>query len=167
MDRFLVTLDRGNNILTRDSCQTPVTGKPQRSLLELQQALLNNMTDFELGIFQGCVWPQHLLLSRGTKDSVLFTMFVVVSISYCLEMLLTLLLRMLQHNQHFGFLKDILYRIAGPWDSLLTDQLGGVGKEGAILQLLMSGCQHKSVTMRQIFSQFQAIDWHWHQGTAI
>ena len=79
MDRFLVTLDRGNNVLTRDSCQTPVTGKPQRSLLELQQALLNNMTDFELGIFEGCGWPQHLLLPQGTKDSVLFTMFVMVS----------------------------------------------------------------------------------------
>ena len=54
MDKFLVTLKRGNNMLRRDSEQTPVTGKRQRSLLELQEALSSgNITERELGQFEG------------------------------------------------------------------------------------------------------------------
>ena len=54
MDKFLVTLKRGNNMLRRDSEQTPVTGKRQRSLLELQVALSSgNITERELGQFEG------------------------------------------------------------------------------------------------------------------
>jgi len=80
MDKFLVTLKRGNNLLRRNSKQTPVTGKRQRSLLELQEALSSgNITERELGQFEGCGWPAHLLLPRGTNNGASFTMFVMVS----------------------------------------------------------------------------------------
>ena len=79
MDKFLVTLDAGNNVLTRDSTQTPVTGKSQRTLLELQQAIINGITDADLGQFEGCGWPQPLLVPHGTESSASFVMFVMVS----------------------------------------------------------------------------------------
>jgi len=79
MDKFLVTLDAGNNVLTRDSTQTPVTGKSQRTLLELQQAIINGITDTDLGQFEGCGWPQPLLVPHGTESSASFVMFVMVS----------------------------------------------------------------------------------------
>ena len=38
-----------------------------------------NITDRELGQFEGCGWPAHLLLPRGTRTGASFRLFVMVS----------------------------------------------------------------------------------------
>merc|ERR1719154_922948 len=69
MDRFLVNLKKGNNNLIRNSSQSTVTGRRQWSLLELQEDLFSgNITESELSQFEGCGWPEHLLVPRGTAS---------------------------------------------------------------------------------------------------
>eukprot|EP00092_Neocalanus_flemingeri_P010483 GFUD01011294.1.p1 GENE.GFUD01011294.1~~GFUD01011294.1.p1 ORF type:complete len:730 (-),score=165.48 GFUD01011294.1:151-2340(-) len=80
MDRFLVNLKKGNNIIKRTSSQSTVTGKRQRSLLELQEALFSgNITESELSQFEGCGWPAHLLVPRGTASGPAFSLVVMLS----------------------------------------------------------------------------------------
>merc|ERR1711936_412087 len=80
MDRFLISLRKGNNNIIRKSSQSTVTGKRQRSLIELQEALFSgNISDSELSQFEGCGWPAHLLVPRGTPSGPNFSLVVMVS----------------------------------------------------------------------------------------
>merc|ERR1711915_997238 len=80
MDRFIVDLKKGSNKIERDSEESTVAGRTQRSLLDLQEALSSgNITDAELSQFEGCGWPKNLLVPRGSSNGSPFTLLVMVS----------------------------------------------------------------------------------------
>jgi len=80
MDRFLFSLEKGKNTITRKSTESTVVAKRQRTLLELQEDFAhNNITEPELELFDGCGWPAHLLVPKGTASGNQFDLVVVLS----------------------------------------------------------------------------------------
>ena len=80
MDRFLVSLKKGTNTITRESSDSTVVAKRQRTLLELQDDFAhNNIDEPELELFDGCGWPAHLLVPKGRPRGNDFDLIVVLS----------------------------------------------------------------------------------------
>jgi len=82
MDKFLVTLTKGRNKITRKDLEAVTAGKRQRTLLELEIDLSSNVDGIntvELDELDGCGWPQHLMVPKGTPSGKEFTMVVMLS----------------------------------------------------------------------------------------
>ena len=80
MDRFLVTLENGDNTIIRNSNQSTITGERQQSLTELQDSLHNEfMFNRRPSASSGCGWPTHMLVPKGTSSGHEFTLFVMLS----------------------------------------------------------------------------------------
>lgn len=78
MDKFLVNLNLGDNVLERGSERSAVTTKRGRSLYELQEALASNQTR-DWAHWEGCGWPDHLLVPRGTEEGLDFKLVVMLT----------------------------------------------------------------------------------------
>jgi len=80
MDRFLVTLTRGMNTITRRDVESTAAGNRQRSLLELEKDLsASEISTPELEQYDGCGWPQNLLLPKGMRQGKEFKLVVMMT----------------------------------------------------------------------------------------
>lgn len=80
MDRFLVTLTKGRNTINRRDVESTAAGKRQRSLLELETDLSSSKVPTpELEQFDGCGWPQNLLVPKGTRHGKEFSLVVMLT----------------------------------------------------------------------------------------
>jgi len=80
MDRFLVTLTKGRNTITRSDVESTAAGNRQRTLLELEKDLSSStVATPELEQYDGCGWPQNLLLPKGTRHGKQFSLVVMLT----------------------------------------------------------------------------------------
>jgi len=80
MDRFLVTLTKGRNTITRRDVESTAAGNRQRTLLELEKDLSSStVATPELEQYDGCGWPQNLLLPKGTRHGKQFSLVVMLT----------------------------------------------------------------------------------------
>ena len=79
MDKYRVSLRKGNNYLRRKSTDSTSTNKGQKDLVELQEELDKNETNHRKLRFGGCGWPHSYLLPRGSKEGVDFKLFVMLN----------------------------------------------------------------------------------------
>jgi len=78
MDKFLIELNRGMNVITRRAVDSPLmtTGAP--SLLNLQEHLLKGISETEFN-WGNCGWPIELALPRGNAAGQKFVLVVMLS----------------------------------------------------------------------------------------
>lgn len=80
LDRFIVDLNRGNNIITRSSTESSVTTPFEVTFRNLgDDQIPQDAEGLSLFTFCGCGWPQHMLIPRGTPDGYPCQLFVMVS----------------------------------------------------------------------------------------
>ena len=80
MDKFVVTLNQGENKIVRRSDQSSVTIPYSRTFRQVGET---NIPTSDAGKaefrFCGCGWPQHMLLPKGSPEGMQFDIFVMVS----------------------------------------------------------------------------------------
>ncbi|GLV34926.1 Prophenoloxidase 2 [Carabus blaptoides fortunei] len=77
LDRFVVNLKVGQNVITRRSDESTVTIPFERTFRDLDTGRpTNNDAQFN---FCGCGWPQHMLIPRGAPDGFQCELFVMIS----------------------------------------------------------------------------------------
>lgn len=80
MDRFVVTLNPGENTIRQRSDESSITIPYERSFRRIGSQF-QPTGDAALAQFQfcGCGWPQHMLLPKGTASSSQFYLFAMIS----------------------------------------------------------------------------------------
>lgn len=80
LDRFVVTLNQGDNVIVRRSDQSSITIPYNRTFRRV------GVTDEPTGDAQraafrfcGCGWPSHMLLPKGTPEGMQFDTFAMIS----------------------------------------------------------------------------------------
>ncbi|CAF4884696.1 unnamed protein product [Pieris macdunnoughi] len=80
MDRFVVPLNRGRNVITRRSSESTVTIPFEQTFRDLgAQGSNPRNTDLASFNYCGCGWPQHMLVPKGTESGTPYQLFVMVS----------------------------------------------------------------------------------------
>ncbi|KAF2899092.1 hypothetical protein ILUMI_07081 [Ignelater luminosus] len=79
MDRFIVNLSPGENIITQASTQSSLTIPFERTFRNLELGRPTGGAALEQFNFCGCGWPQHLLIPKGTPEGYACEMFVMIS----------------------------------------------------------------------------------------
>jgi len=83
MDRFLVQLNEGENKIKRKSTESSVTERRRNVLLEFDAELSEKKEGEEAtpeaDLYDGCGWPRHLLVPKGTSAGDEFSLLVVLS----------------------------------------------------------------------------------------
>ncbi|CAK1541545.1 unnamed protein product [Leptosia nina] len=80
MDRFVVPLNRGRNVITRRSTESSVTIPFEQTFRDLSRQGTNPKQQ-SLAAFNycGCGWPQHMLVPKGTEAGASYELFVMIS----------------------------------------------------------------------------------------
>ncbi|XP_058804269.1 uncharacterized protein LOC131671673 [Phymastichus coffea] len=81
MDKFVVRLRRGQNVLTRNSVQSAITIPFEATFRNLEQNRPNASDIQNSDAFNicGCGWPQHMLVPKGTSSGFPMDLFVMIS----------------------------------------------------------------------------------------
>ncbi|XP_044743292.1 phenoloxidase 1-like [Chrysoperla carnea] len=79
LDRFIVTLDPGNNEIVRKSTESSVTIPFERTFRNLDLNRPVGGDELEQFNYCGCGWPQHMLIPKGTPEGYPCTLFVMIS----------------------------------------------------------------------------------------
>ncbi|XP_050666694.1 phenoloxidase 1-like isoform X1 [Leptidea sinapis] len=80
MDRFVVPLNRGRNMITRRSTESSLTIPFEQTFRDLSaQGSDPRRTDLSAFNYCGCGWPQHMLVPRGNAAGASYELFVMVS----------------------------------------------------------------------------------------
>ncbi|CAH0402813.1 unnamed protein product [Chilo suppressalis] len=80
MDRFVVPLNAGQNMITRQSSESTFTIPFEQTFRDLSiQGQDPRRTDLAAFNFCGCGWPQHMLVPKGTEPGMPFVLFVMLS----------------------------------------------------------------------------------------
>ncbi|KAL7300486.1 hypothetical protein TKK_0006488 [Trichogramma kaykai] len=81
MDKFTWTLNRGQNVITRQSVDSALTIPFEATFrnLEANRPNSSDLQSFDQFNFCGCGWPQHMLVPKGTRQGYPMDLFVMVS----------------------------------------------------------------------------------------
>ncbi|XP_055379568.1 phenoloxidase 2-like [Condylostylus longicornis] len=80
LDKFLVNMKPGQNVIKRRSDESSVTIPFDRSFRRLGEKFQpKDPTEKSIFQFCGCGWPQHLLIPKGQKEGMQFDLFVMIS----------------------------------------------------------------------------------------
>ncbi|CAG7818442.1 unnamed protein product [Allacma fusca] len=78
MDKVSIELVPGVNEIVRLSTDSAVTVPWEQSFQDLEEYIDMGQLDTD-DIYCGCGWPQHLLLPKGTREGVVFDLFVMLT----------------------------------------------------------------------------------------
>nr|XP_022907905.1 phenoloxidase 2 [Onthophagus taurus] len=79
LDRFVVTLQQGENTIRRNSNESSVTIPFERTFRNLDLTRPVGGDQLAQFNFCGCGWPQHMLIPKGTADGLQCQLFVMIS----------------------------------------------------------------------------------------
>ncbi|KAK5640166.1 hypothetical protein RI129_010977 [Pyrocoelia pectoralis] len=79
MDRFIVNLTPGQNVITRASTSSAVTIPFERTFRDVDANRPTGGPALDQFNFCGCGWPQHLLVFKGTPEGYPCHLFVMIS----------------------------------------------------------------------------------------
>ncbi|KAL7300488.1 hypothetical protein TKK_0006490 [Trichogramma kaykai] len=83
MDKFLVKLQRGHNVIARASTASSVTIPFEQTFRDLTKKPASSDLDASLTYnLCGCGWPQHLLVPKGTEQGFPMDLFVMLTDYY-------------------------------------------------------------------------------------
>lgn len=78
LDKFIVTLKRGKNTISRKASDSSVTIPYERTFRSMQQRPESG-ADLDKFNFCGCGWPDHMLIPKGTFEGMQAELFVMIS----------------------------------------------------------------------------------------
>lgn len=79
MDRFIVNLSPGENLITQASTSSSITIPFERTFRNVDLNRPAGGAALEQFNFCGCGWPQHMLLPKGTAEGLQCELFVMIS----------------------------------------------------------------------------------------
>ncbi|CAG4933311.1 unnamed protein product [Colias eurytheme] len=79
MDRFVVPLNSGRNVITRRSTESSVTIPFSQTFRDLSQNANTSAGDRAAFNYCGCGWPQHMLVPKGTEAGAQYDLFIMIS----------------------------------------------------------------------------------------
>jgi len=78
VDKFLIEMVPGENVIRRDSNDAPTLAKPPPGLTDLQADLVRGISEEEFN-HAHCGWPEHLAIPRGTAEGMPFNLVLIVT----------------------------------------------------------------------------------------